>query len=135
MQFNSSWTLNRDFGVLGAFDGKDNNIVTYAEIHNNAFDGMPGKIVTTFKDSVLAWKRALDSPELIKSQFLSFQVVTLFKAEDRSQDANIGNKVLTYDIAIDDRHALSASASYDETDEDYSISMLEFTNDLVEGRD
>ena len=62
-------------------------------------------------------------------------MVTLFKAEDRGQDANIGNKVLTYDIAIDDRHALSASASYDETDEDYSISMLEFTNDLVEGRD
>ena len=54
VQFNSSWTLNRDFGVLGAFDGKDNNIVTYAEIHNNAFDGMPGKIVTTFKASVLA---------------------------------------------------------------------------------
>ena len=103
VQFNSSWTLNRDFGILGAFDGKDNNIVTYAEIHTNAFDDMAGKIVTTFK------------------------------AEDRIREANIANKVLAYDIAIHDRHALSASASYGETDEDYSNSIIKFTNDLIEG--
>ena len=56
-----------------------------------------------------------------------------FKAEDRSRDANIANKVLAYDIAIDDRHALSASASYDKTDENCNNSIIEFTNDLVEG--
>ena len=40
VQFKSSWTLYRDFGILGAYDDSDDNIVVYAEIHNNAFDGM-----------------------------------------------------------------------------------------------
>ena len=34
VQFNSSWTLNRDFGILAAYDDSDSdNMVVYAEIH------------------------------------------------------------------------------------------------------